>query len=241
MARLTRLYLPGCAQHVIQWGNSREACFCDEADYKAYLSFLKDAAVKYQVAVHAFVLTTNHVHLLVTPSDEQGLINGVSVIDCIGQRTMSLRRGEGRKLAAFQKLESMTLTPLVFGYVNDQCSSHWEGKMVLILLLLKHNKYWLLANLICFIPFLYFSSWFRIPAGYDGSPVGIGDFMVMGETLFPIWFLCSLINSAWLYKVVRSKKDDENPWSFILFYSVIVLWAGVLIVNYMMRFNYYAP
>lgn len=63
MARLPRLYLPGCAQHVIQRGNNREACFYDEADYKAYLSFLKDASAKYQVAIHAFVLMTNHVHL----------------------------------------------------------------------------------------------------------------------------------------------------------------------------------
>ena len=73
MARLPRLYLPGCAQHVIQRGNNREACFYAEADYKAYLSFLKDAAAKYQVAIHAFVLMTNHVHLLLTPSDEQGV------------------------------------------------------------------------------------------------------------------------------------------------------------------------
>ena len=51
MARLPRLYFPGCAQHVIQHGNKREACFYDEADYKAYLSFLKDAAAKYQVAI----------------------------------------------------------------------------------------------------------------------------------------------------------------------------------------------
>ncbi len=112
---------------------------------------------------------------------------------------------------------------------------------MLILFLLKQNKYWLLANLICFIPFLYFSSWFWIPAEYDGSPVGLGDFMVMGVTLLPICFLCSLINSVWLYKIVNSKKNDEIPWSFLLFSSVIAFWLGVLIVNYMMRFNYYAP
>jgi putative transposase len=45
MARLPRLYLPGCAQHVIQRGNNREACFYAEADYKAYLSFLKSTTL----------------------------------------------------------------------------------------------------------------------------------------------------------------------------------------------------
>jgi len=39
MARLPRLYFPGCVQHVIQRANNREACFYDEADYKVYLSF----------------------------------------------------------------------------------------------------------------------------------------------------------------------------------------------------------
>ena len=39
MARLSRLYLPGCAHHVIQRGNNREACFYGEVDYKAYLAF----------------------------------------------------------------------------------------------------------------------------------------------------------------------------------------------------------
>lgn len=66
MARLPRLYFPGCAQHLIQRGNNREACFYDE-DYPAYLSFIKEAATKYQVAIHAFVLMTNPVHLLATP------------------------------------------------------------------------------------------------------------------------------------------------------------------------------
>lgn len=73
MARLPRLNLPGFAQHVIQRGNNREACFYAESDYKAYLTFLKDAAATHQVAIHAFVLMTNHVHMLLTPHDEQGV------------------------------------------------------------------------------------------------------------------------------------------------------------------------
>jgi putative transposase len=73
MPALPRLCFPGCARHVIQRGNSRQACFYQEADYKAYLSFLKEAASKNQVVIHAFVLMTTHVHLLLTPSDEQGV------------------------------------------------------------------------------------------------------------------------------------------------------------------------
>lgn len=72
IAVLPRLHLPGCAQHVIQRGNNREACIRDDADYKACLGFLKEAAIKHEVAIHAFVPMNNHVHLLVTPIDEYG-------------------------------------------------------------------------------------------------------------------------------------------------------------------------
>ena len=69
MARLPRLYLPGCAQHIIQRGNNREACFFREEDYKTYLTFLRESCDKHDVAIHAFVLMTNHVHLLATPKN----------------------------------------------------------------------------------------------------------------------------------------------------------------------------
>lgn len=73
MARLPRLNLPYISQHVIQRGNNRQACFFAEQDYLVYLDKLKEYGKKYQVAVHAYVLMTNHVHLLLTPSTEKGV------------------------------------------------------------------------------------------------------------------------------------------------------------------------
>jgi putative transposase len=73
MARLPRLYVPGCAQHIIQRGNHRQACFIGELDYEFYLDKLNDAREKHHVSIHAFVLMTNHVHLLATPSDQYGI------------------------------------------------------------------------------------------------------------------------------------------------------------------------
>ena len=67
MPRRLRLDQPGLPQHVIQRGNNRAACFFADEDYYSYLHWLKQAAAKYRVAVHAYVLMTNHVHLLVTP------------------------------------------------------------------------------------------------------------------------------------------------------------------------------
>jgi len=56
MARRPRIYIPGVAHHVIQRGNNREACFGDDSDYKAYLTYLKEGSAQYGVAIHAFVL-----------------------------------------------------------------------------------------------------------------------------------------------------------------------------------------
>lgn len=67
MARLPRLYVPGCSHHIIQRGNNRDACFFDERDYAFYLQQLQISSEQFGVAIHAFVLMTNHVHLLVTP------------------------------------------------------------------------------------------------------------------------------------------------------------------------------
>jgi len=52
---------------VIQRGNNRQVCFAGEQDFAAYASWLKDYSKKYQVDIHAWVLMTNHVHLLCTP------------------------------------------------------------------------------------------------------------------------------------------------------------------------------
>lgn len=73
MPRLPRVMPVGSPQHVIQRGNNRGACFFAEADYAAYLHWLRQAAQLYRVAVHAYVLMTNHVHLLVTPDSEGGI------------------------------------------------------------------------------------------------------------------------------------------------------------------------
>jgi len=73
MGRRRRFNLPGVPQHVIQRGNNREACFYSEEDYAAYLEFLKIAAEKAKCQLHAYILMTNHVHMLVTPMQENSI------------------------------------------------------------------------------------------------------------------------------------------------------------------------
>lgn len=73
MARLPRLVVPGQPHHLIQRGNDRQLIFRDDADYAAFLGWLQHAAKQFRVALHAYVLMPNHLHLLVTPADEVGL------------------------------------------------------------------------------------------------------------------------------------------------------------------------
>ena len=71
MARLPRIVIPGQALHLIQRGNNRQATFYADKDYRFYLECLQDASAHHGCAIHAYVLMTNHVHLLLTPRAER--------------------------------------------------------------------------------------------------------------------------------------------------------------------------
>lgn len=73
MSRPPRLSLPGLPQHIVQRGNNRCACFITDADRAAYLARLRELCLRHSVAVHAFVLMSNHVHLLATPACADGI------------------------------------------------------------------------------------------------------------------------------------------------------------------------
>jgi putative transposase len=73
MPRKPRFFIPGLPAHVVQRGNNRQAIFFEEADYRVYLSLLNGARDRYGCAIHAYVLMTNHVHLLATPEDKHSV------------------------------------------------------------------------------------------------------------------------------------------------------------------------
>jgi putative transposase len=73
MARQPRLVLPNQPHHIIQRGNDNQIIFRDDDDHRRFLECLRESAKFYRVAIHAYVLMPNHVHLLATPADEDGL------------------------------------------------------------------------------------------------------------------------------------------------------------------------
>jgi putative transposase len=73
MARLPRLVVPGLPHHVIQRGNDRQSIFRDESDRHRYLEILQDVIRTHRLAIHAYVLMDNHVHILASPATAEGL------------------------------------------------------------------------------------------------------------------------------------------------------------------------
>lgn len=83
MARRARLVIPGVPLHIIQRGNNRQACFLEERDYLVYLNMLHVCAVAASCSIHAYVLMTNHAHLLITP---QNSYSPGKLMKALGQR-----------------------------------------------------------------------------------------------------------------------------------------------------------
>lgn len=124
MPRKPRFTLPGVPQHVIQRGNNREPCFLAEPDYRRYLEDLQISSEKYACRIHAYVLMTNHVHLLVTPMKEQGI---AEMMQSLGRRyvhyinTTHRRTGtlwEGRYKASLIDSEAYLLTCMRYIELN---------------------------------------------------------------------------------------------------------------------------
>ncbi len=73
MPRKPRFYQPGLAVHVFQRGHNKEPVFFEAEDYLTYLRILKESAEACGCLIHAYVLMTNHVHLLVTPKSSTAI------------------------------------------------------------------------------------------------------------------------------------------------------------------------
>lgn len=124
MARLPRLTLPGYPHHVIQRGNNRQPIFVDPQDFETMLGFLVDAAQKFRVAVHAYVLMGNHFHLLATPVGSDGLSGMMQAVGRSYVRYFNQRHGrsgtlwEGRYRSTLIQAESYLLACMAYIDLN---------------------------------------------------------------------------------------------------------------------------
>jgi putative transposase len=141
MPRRPRIKLAGVPQHVVQRGINREPCFFAEEDYHSYLHWLEKAAADWHCALHAYVLMTNHVHLLVTPETETGI---AKLMQAVGRRYVQYinrsykRTGslwEGRYKSSVIQAETYLLTcmryielnPVRADMVQDPSQYRWSS------------------------------------------------------------------------------------------------------------------
>lgn len=165
MARLPRLTAPGLPHHLIQRGNNRQAVFLDEVDCARYLDELGELAEPHRLAIHAYVLMPNHVHLLVTPAEQRTLAR---VMQALGrryvrwfndrhQRTGTLWEGRyrstvvesGRYLLACMRY--IDLNPVRAGLVAEPAPYRWSSHAHHVglrtdPLITEHAVYWALGN-----------------------------------------------------------------------------------------------
>lgn len=141
MPRRSRLILAGAPTHLVQRGVDRQPCFFAPEDRVFYLDLLAEHAQAARCAVHAFVLMTNHVHLLITPETAQGPSR---LMNLLGQRYVrAVNRAHGRTgtlwegrfrstvaadeahvLACYRYIE---LNPVRAGLVEDPRAHPWTS------------------------------------------------------------------------------------------------------------------
>jgi len=127
--------------HVIQRGNDRATLFADCEDFGRFRGLLVHAAPRYGIAVHAYVLMTNHVHVLATPRGESSMPRAMHWIGCVFAQYLNAKyqrtgsRFEGRYRAAIVHDETYLLTcmryielnPVRAGIVANPADYTWSS------------------------------------------------------------------------------------------------------------------
>ena len=93
MARLARAVVPGLPHHVTQRGNRRQTVFFSDDDYEAYRALVAEHCAAAGVAVWAYCLMPNHVHLILLPADETGLHRALGEAHRRYTRRVNFREG----------------------------------------------------------------------------------------------------------------------------------------------------
>ena len=165
MPRRPRIHLPGVPIHLVQRGHNREACFFTDEDFLAYQEWLGEALKKSGCALHAYVLMTNHVHLLLTPPSAEAVSQ---LVMSLGRRYVQYfnkayrRTGtlwEGRYKSTLIQAERYLLSCMVYidlnpvraGLVREPSDYPWSSHGHYVgqrsdRLVTPHPLYWELGN-----------------------------------------------------------------------------------------------
>jgi putative transposase len=165
MARLPRLVVPGHPHHVIHRGHNRQPIVSDDEDRRQFLALLGECAKAHGLAIHAYVLMDNHLHLLATPSTEESLARTMQAHGRRYVAAFNLRHGrtgtlwEGRFRAGLIDSEAyflvclryIELNPVRAGMVAAPEAFPWSSAALHLgrgrdPLVTEHPMYWALGN-----------------------------------------------------------------------------------------------
>jgi putative transposase len=165
MARLPRLTLPGYPHHIIQRGNNRQPIFASSADYDALLALIEEYSKKFGVAIHSYVLMSNHFHLLATPADVEGIPQLMQAVGRSYVRSFNNRQArtgtlwEGRYKSTLIQADRHLLACMVYIDLNpvrafiaaDPAAYPWSSHLHYVgrrvdKLVTPHALYWELGN-----------------------------------------------------------------------------------------------
>ena len=147
MPRPPRVILPGVPTHIVQRGHNRARCFFSHHDFEEYRQVVFETSEQFRCSVHAYVLMTNHVHLLVSAADSTGISRLMQTIGTRYVRSVNLRQGrrgtlwEGRFRSSTIDTDSYFLTcsryielnPVRARMVDDISAYRWSSY--------RHNAY----------------------------------------------------------------------------------------------------
>ena len=141
MPRRTRIHIDGVPLHIVQRGHNRAPSFFEDQDRSAYLGWLGEALERERCRLHAYVLMTNHVHLLLTPERADRVPR---VVVSVGRRSVQYfnhaygRTGtlwDGRDKSSLVQAETylllcqryIELNPVRAGMVTDPAQYRWSS------------------------------------------------------------------------------------------------------------------
>ncbi|MDR2128720.1 MAG: transposase, partial [Burkholderiaceae bacterium] len=165
MARLPRLTVAGYPHHIVQRGNNRQPIVLDDGDRRQLLAHLQFCARQARVAIHAYVLMDNHLHLLLTPETDTGAPRMMQALGRAYVRYFNTRHGrsgtlwEGRYRCSVIEAEThllpcmayLALNPVRAGLASRAADYPWSSHAHLAglrtdPLITRHPLYWALGN-----------------------------------------------------------------------------------------------
>ena len=92
MPRIARVVVPGQPHHVTQRGVRSMQVFFSDRDRLAYLDLVAEHFEAHDVAVRAWCLMTNHIHIIAVPDTEDGLAAAIGQVHQRYTRMINFRQ-----------------------------------------------------------------------------------------------------------------------------------------------------